>query len=60
MPLARFLRPPKEFFDLTIRSNRAANVSFIPTSEAYHRYGEHVTLEMYLEEEEKIEMLEKA
>jgi hypothetical protein len=35
-------------------------VSFIPTSDAYQRYGGQVTLEMYVVEEEMIEMLEKA
>jgi len=38
-------------------NNRVITISFIPTSEAYNRYGSHVTVDINLTDEELEEMI---
>lgn len=47
----------REFiFDVTRVRNRACGIEFIPTSEAYRRYGASIVMEMLLTEAEFAEM----
>ena len=45
------------FFGICKMRNHAITVSFIPTSDAYNNYGQHITIDIILDETEMTEMI---
>jgi hypothetical protein len=45
------------FFEISKVKNHAIGVSFIPTSDAFREYGENVTIDMLLTDDEMKEMI---
>lgn len=45
------------FFGVCKMRNHAITVSFIPTSDAYNSYGQHITIDILLDDTEMTEMI---